>query len=921
MPFEIDAMIQSPRDLRGGSAAAVALTLFCVLSLDCPPPAHALDPALDPAGYIIESWGLGEGLPQNSVTAVIQTRDGYIWLGTHSGLVRFDGQDFSIFNRWNTPELRSDRITALHEDEEGSLWVGTYGGGLHMLRGGAWRAYTEHEGLSNDFVTSMGGGAHGLWVGTEDGLNRIAGGDVTSFGTWHGLSGNSITSIARGADGRLIVGTLDGGVSLLENPDSGDFKPHDRIDARAVTALQVDGAGRLYVGTLRGLHVVSNGDARRYSREDGLPGNAVSALMASENGDVYIGLAAGGLCLLREGEVIDLTERAGFPDDPVHAVYEDRDGSVWAGCETSGLVRIKAPIVDMITTRNGLTGDEIRAVLEGASGNLWIGTAEGGLCMVQEGRVVRVLDRADGLPSSSILCLLEDRSGTLWIGTEGCLGALRSGTIRTFKAGDGLSSNEVTALLEDRSGTLWIGTSRGLNRLRDGVIRAYDRTTGLGTACIRTLLESEHGVLHVGTREGLIKFYDHTPLPLCINEEGIEPDVLCIHEDAAGVLYIGTFGNGLVRYEENEVTVYTNREGLVDNHVFSIAEDTAGDFWLTSYVGVSRIRRNDLEAVRTGAVSRLTPALYDEAEGLGNRQCTYEGEPSSSWGRDGRLYCPTVEGTAVIDPVELCGAGTPPQAIIERMMADDVPVLEGDSDLPGSPHVVQISFTALDFLAPGKVRFEYKLEGFDEDWSRLGPGSPRTAYYFNLDPGEYVFRVRAAGNQGIWDETGASFGFRIMKPLYKQPVLYVAILGAVAAGAAAYAVNRRKRRPRPEKYSTSALPDEKVEEVLPKLKRLMEEEKVFLDAELNLQRLAGKVGIHYNYLSRIINEKFGVSYNDYVNGYRIEEAKQMLVDPGHAEKTILDIAYDTGFYSKSVFNTAFKKLTGMTPSRYRKKNS
>ena len=902
-------------------AAACVLLVLSALFPVHPPAAHALDPGRVPFEYITRTWGIGEGLPQNSVTAVVQTRDGYIWLGTYSGLVRFDGVTFRIINRWNTPDLKNDRITSLHEDAEGALWVGTYGGGVSSLRAGHWRNYTSREGLSNDFVTSvLTDGRGAAWVGTEDGLNRISGETVATFSTWNGLAGNSITSLALGAGGRLLIGALDGGLSVLENVESEDFKPLEDVPARVVNTVLADGKGRLWVGAFNGLHVLEDGRVRRYSRENGLSGNSVQALARDGNGDIWIGLAAGGLNLLRDGELLGLPESGGFTGDPVHAILEDRDGSIWVGTDTGGLMQIKDPRVEMITTRNGLTGDETRAVLGDSEGNLYIGTEASGLCLVRDGVVTRVMNTSTGLPGNRIRCLYEDRSGAIWVGTEGSgLARVRGEAITTYTTRDGLSSDDITALIEDRSGTLWIGTARGLNRLKDGVVRAYDRTTNLGRSHIRTLFESDRGVLHVGTREGLIKFYDHSPLPLYLNEEGIEPDILSIRGGAAGLLWIGTAGNGLIRYEGTEVTTYTTSEGLLDNHIFSIVEDTTGSLWMSSYIGVFRIPADQLEAVRTGAARRFTPALYDEAEGFRNRQCSFEGEPSACVGDGGRLCYPTIEGVAVLDPASLQGSGAAPRATVEGMTADNVPVGGNDADLKQVPHVVQFRFTALDFLAPEKVRFEYRLEGFDEDWNGLSFKSPRTAYYFNLDPGDYVFMVRAAGNEGIWSEERASLRFRILKPIYRRPQFYALVLVVLSAGAAVLAASRRKKRARPEKYSTSALADEKIEEILPKLEHLMDEEKVYLDADLNLQQLAKKAGIHYNYLSRIINEKFGLSYNDYVNRYRIEEAKRMLADPEHSGKTILDIAYDTGFYSKSVFNTAFKKLTGMTPSQYRKR--
>jgi ligand-binding sensor domain-containing protein/AraC-like DNA-binding protein len=910
------------RSLTNLQRTAVAAGLLLAALMSFPLSAACLDPDREPAGYLMRNWNVGDGLPQNSVTSIVQSPDGFIWLGTYSGLARFDGVEFRVLNRWNAPGLRSDRISVIYVEDDGTLWAGTYGGGLLRWDKGSWRAYTAREGLSNDYVTAILRGRDGrLWVGTEDGLNAMAGHEFTSYTAWHGLAGNSITSLAEDAEGRLWIGALDGGLSVLEKPGTAEFRPYEEIPARVISALVIDGDGRLWAGTPRGLYVLQPSGAIHYSVEEGLSRNSVSALRADRNGDIWVGFAGGGLDRLHGGAFQSLVEALDFPDDPVRAIFQDLDGSIWVGTDTEGLFQIKDPLIGVISARDGLPAEKPLVVLEDSRGDLWVGTDGGGLCLVRGGKAVRVFDAASGLPSGRVRCLCEDRTGDLWIGTAEGLSRLRAGALSTFDRGDGLSSDDVTALVEDRSGTLWIGTAEGLNRLRDGRIRTYDRTSTLGNTSIRTLLEDDAGVLYVGTRDGLVKFYQNTPLPLYLNEEGMEPDVLSIYMDGEGVLWVGTDGSGLIRYTETEAFTYTARDGLIDNHIFSISEDGDGDLWLSSYVGVFRIAKSRLIELAGGAATGLAPSLYDEVEGMPNRHCVYEGEPSVCKGRDGRLYYPTIEGIAVLDPRLLKRRHDPPPVIIDEMLVDNVPLAGPSPVLEERPHVLQFNFTALDFQSPAKLRFDYKLEGFDEDWVHLDLGSPRTAYYFNLDPGKYRFMVRATSNDGARDAEGAYLDFRIRRPLMRNPWFLIIIAAAVAAAWAAHLLSRRAGRKKPEKYSTSALPPERIEEVLPKLERLMEEEKVFLDPELSLQALARKLGIHYNYLSRIINERFGKSYNDYVNGYRIGEAERMLTDPGNRDQTILDIAYATGFYSKSVFNTAFKKITGMTPSQYRKRKS
>jgi AraC-like DNA-binding protein len=357
---------------------------------------------------------------------------------------------------------------------------------------------------------------------------------------------------------------------------------------------------------------------------------------------------------------------------------------------------------------------------------------------------------------------------------------------------------------------------------------------------------------------------------------------------------------------------------------------------MSSYKGVFVIRgiNTSLEGPGPGDPDILTVVSFDEKEGMNSRECVMTGHPSAWKTKKGILYIPTVKGAAVFDldryRENIIAAAQPPPVIIENVIADNQSIsLNGM--LPAHTSVVEFYFTALSFTAPDKLRILYKLEGFNPQWQEALPRQNRMAVYVNLLPGDYCFNVIACNNDGVWNHEGARFNFRVKAPFYKGPVFYGLIFLMVClivggTGWYLYSLAKKKRaeiaekeklEPK-EKYKTSALLPETVEQVLPRLTRLMEEEKLFLDPDLTLKKLSERLQVHYNHLSQIINEHLGKSFNDYINAFRIEEAKQRLADPKEARKTVLEIAYDTGFYSKSVFNTAFKKFTGMTPSQFRK---
>lgn len=903
--------------------------------------------------YIVTAWTIEDGLPQNSVLCLTQTRQGYIWFGTQSGLVRFDGMSIRIYNRWNTEGLKNDRVLSLYEDTGGSLWVGTDGGGLSRLKikERAWTLYTTKQGLSNNTVRGIAGdNQDSLWIGTDNGLNHleVKTGKIKIYTVDDGLSGYSVTALAVSGDGTLWIGTSGTGLNRMKDNKFLPPPSQAALYGKTILALHEDRPGSLWIGTDFGLYHLEKDEIQIHQAVTPLSDFSINAIMEDRSGSLWIGTDGEGL--YRRQTQTNLftaaTTRQGLPDDFIHSLLEDQEGNLWIGTFTTGLVRLKFTSIRSITTANGLPENRIHAILRDNLGSLWVGTQRNGLSKIKiennTSRVIQTFTTAQGLPDNRVRTLYQDREENLWIGTRGGgLAKKENKKFQVFTDKDGLSANEITAIFQDKAGTLWVGTAHGLNHWKNGTFAPYPQTPLLTTAHIRAIGEDHQGNLLVGTREGLFLIKEGTTQLFAPDY-----DVLAFIGDSSGDLWIGTNGSGLMRFKQGNPglrTIFTTDNGLPNNYIFSITGDDRRNLWMSSYRGVFRVSKKELSDFtdkKNQEVPFITAVSFDEKEGMPSGECVMAGHPSAwktrNQGKQSKLYIPTIKGIAVFDfgtPATLMPGvkPLPPPVIIENVIVDNQSIIDLSSLPILSPQtqVVEFYFTAVNFTAPEKVRILYKLDGFDTQWQESSPQQKRMAFYLNLPAGDYSFNVAACSNSGVWNHQGARFEFRINTHFYKRPVFYLLILlGTALVGGLIYWLlykqkkiksGKQEEERKKEKYKTSALLPETVEEVLPKLTRLMEQEKVFLDPDLNLQKLSQQLHVHYNHLSRIINEHMGKSFNDYINSYRIEEAVKKLADPVESQKTILEIAYDTGFYSKSVFNTAFKKFTGMTPSQYKKK--
>ncbi|MCI0486862.1 MAG: histidine kinase [Blastocatellia bacterium] len=750
----------------------------------------ALNPGKAVREYICDSWQTDEGLPQNYVQSIVQTRDGYIWLATQEGLVRFDGVSFTVFDRRNTEQLKENNIQTLYEDRQGALWIGAEGGAVTRLKDGTFTAFTTADGLADDIVDAIYEDRAGsLWIGTLNGLSRLKDGTFTTYSTQEGLADNTILAICEDRSGKLWVGT-ENGLSSLENDRFTTYTAKDGLAGNIVRTICEDRDGNLWIGTLDGLSRLSGGRFTTYTVKDGLTSNNIMTVSEDRDGNLWIGTRTGGLVRFRDGRFSPYTTGDGLSNDGVAAVHEDREGNIWIGTYGGGLNRLKDGKFVTFTVENGLSNNLAQSIYEDRKGNIWIGTYGGGLNRLKDGKFT-AYTKKNGLSDNIVLSLHEDHAGNLWVGTNDGLNRLRGESVTVYTSDDGLSDNTVLAIREDRDKNLWVGTAGGLNRFDGRSFTAYGVEDGLTNDIVWALAEDRNGNLWIGTDGGGLNRFKDGRIDALTTDDGLVNDiVMSLYEDSEGSLWIGTSG-GLSRLKDGKLNSYTSRDGLFDDVVFQILEDEGENLWMSCNKGVFRVSKKELEDFSRGKIASIRSTAYGIADGMKNRECNGGVQPAGWKSRDGRLWFPTIEGVAVIDPQNIVLNDVIPPVVIEEFIVDGKKSdLRGAIELEPGMEKFEFKYTGLSYTAPDKVRFQYMLEGFDNEW--VDAGAKREASYTNIPPGRYRFKVKAGNNDGLWNESGAAMEF-YLKPRFHETYWFY-LLCAVSAGLVIWAVYRIRIR-------------------------------------------------------------------------------------------------------------------------------
>ena len=757
--------------------------------------------------YVHRAWTTADGLPYAGVWAITQTRDGYLWIGTRGGLSRFDGTRFVTFDTRTTPELQSHAVTSLYEDRDGTLWAGTLGG-LARFRDGQFTFYTTNDGLPSDNVWSVDGAPDGtLWIGTLGGLAHLRHGRFTAYAATDGLLGNDVRAVSVAPDGAVWVGTYGGGVNRLVG---------DRWTAYAF-AGSPSGAliHRLHAGR-DGVWVgVGQGQADRspdqWLKLDGeqfvpvapdAPLVSVRALLTARDGAGWAGTYGGGLVRLSDGALQPFTTQEGLSDDRVQALYEDRDGNVWVG--TMGgldLLRRDAPFITY-GAPEGLPHDNVRAVTQDATSAVWVATA-GGLARFDSAGTT-TFTRRDGLADTFVHAVWAQRNGDVWLGGQHAVTRYAGGTFTRFELPRAWPREAIWSIVEDAAGQLWLGsTGAGLIRFQPGGSRAVTTADGLTHNSITSLLVGRDSSLWVGTSSGLNRVVDGQVRPFEGHERFAGLNVRTMYEDVDGTLWVGTYGRGLLRLRDGRVAVYTTREGLHDDGIWSILADDSGWLWMSGDRGVFRVARADLEAVADGHQRLLTPIAYGVADGMRTAEGNGASKPSGWRTRDGRMWFATQQGVVVVDPAAA-------ERAVPAPIVEDVRARQGRADrstsgtvtLPAATRDFTIAYTSLYFANPEQLRFRYRLDGFTDGW--VEAEGRREAAFTNVPAGPYTFHVAVRNGNSGWRESPTALSITVA-PFAWETTWFRVLVVLAAIALAALAVHTLSRRQRQRADALEAL--------------------------------------------------------------------------------------------------------------------
>ncbi|QDE93651.1 histidine kinase [Myxococcus xanthus] len=724
---------------------------FFFVGLVLATPGMALDPQRRVSQYSQDMWRSDDGLPQNSLLSMVQTRDGYLWLGTWEGLARFDGARFTVFDKRNAPELRNHTIKALAEDASGTLWVGTGQGLVAYRKGHFERAPGAAAPLDSARVETLVAVDGVLWVGTTTGLWQVPLGEgvARQYTVADGLPASHITALTPGEGTSLWVGTPEGLARWVGGRVEPAPFPFPGPEPRPyVMALRRDATGVLWLGTKAGLYSWNGVVAQRFTTDDGLPSLSVNALYADGDGNLWVGTHRGGLTRHNaKGFSEPVPGMEWMAESAVLSLLEDRDGHLWVGTY-SGLMRLRDGPFATYGIPEGLADETVSAVLEDRRGTLWVGTTSG--LFRYENHTFHHVGTEQGLPESVIPAMHEAHDGTLWVGT--LTGAYRYDGQRFTRVSraQGLPHDVVTAILVDSRGDTWLGTQAGLARMHGGVVTVYGPKHGF-TNPIIVMVEDSRGRVWFGSDTGLVRWDgEQKGFQRFTQQDGLPGDlVLALHADPDGTVWVGT-ETGLGRWRDDTWARFTVAQGLYDDAVFSLVPDGDGSLWMSSNKGVSRVSRRDLEDVAAGVRPRLTTLDFDTRDGMRSAECNGNTQPSAWRGEDGRLWFTNLRGAIVVDPVRVRESRQPPEVRIEEVRVQGTPVpMDGPVELEPGASRLEIRFTAFTPVDAARLPFRYRLAGHDDTWVHA---ESRRALYNGLRPGSYRFEVQAKGRDGGWTE-------------------------------------------------------------------------------------------------------------------------------------------------------------------------
>jgi len=709
----------------------------------------ALDPNIAVSQYVIRSWTMTDGLPQNTVSCILQTSDGYLWLGTGNGLARFDGVNFSVYNLASSDQISDHDVQSLYEDCQGQLWI-NYSYSLIRFHNHKFKAFRHPERFNLLF---------------EDEMNRFL--FLTQSGIWQ-IQGDKVKKINEATEVFTNKNYRFGFQKIIRMDPShqsySKFIKSRLTNTPGARNLQIRlimwcVGGNLYLFTANSLYECSSSSIKKIMIDkDIIP--LITAIFRDSQGNLWLG-TKDGLYRYRNGKCEHLTKTDGLADNYIMFIYAGREGSLWIGTRR-GLSQIKNPRILNYSYKEGINCLFPRSIFEDRSGTIWIAGTECGLMKYQAGCFTRLLSKDEGI-------YYQDKEGDLWGGRR--LSLFKNGKMHEFRDGEDQPIMNVKAICGTGDGDMWVGTQNGLFRLRDGnIINTYLKDL-LSHQRIHAIIEAGDSTLWIGTKHGLTRFKNEELFSASGSKILDKTEIMCLYEDKQGCMWIGTY-NGLFIFWHGSYFHFTESSGLPDSVILGILEDNEGRIWMSSTKGIFYIKKAEILVLCRGDIEKnLHPVVFDQNDGMKNIECNGGYQPSCIKSRDGRLWFPTMNGIVIIDPQNIRPDLQAPDIYLEKVFLDGQEIDSRRKVFVSSDvRRLEFQFTGINFLYPKKIRFRYKLEGYDIDWIELDNKKDRIAQYMNVPGGNYRFHVIGCNHDGQWNKEGAVLQVEITPKFRETPL-------------------------------------------------------------------------------------------------------------------------------------------------------
>lgn len=729
--------------------------------------------------YVVTQFGLAEGLPQSTINDIIQTSDGYIWLATFGGLVRFDGHQFITFNRSNTEGLEYDRVVSIFEDSNKNIWGASEQGVVRLSKGKATSYTIENRttSISAGWISEDKDGRiwgalnesfyllknnrferQTLWQADETILEQMSN-DTSGVHLFLGktivksykdrlykivdLSNDVNSHIVKMVEdpkkpGSIFIGTSNNGILKLEGNKINLPEQNSRLSVNDLIGVYVDREDRLWAYSTKEAFIKDGSHFKPFR----IPGKS---------------------------------EGLGFQ---IRFIFEDNEGNLWFGSVAKGVFRFKKTKISMIDENNGLTNQRMLSLTKLNDGSLIFGTNCGGYFVSKNG-VIDYPASNDFLPNNCVWSVFQDSKDRVWFSSEGLY---MSNSLheegKRFDLSDGFEGDNIFALYEDRQGNIWIGCSNGIFKYNDeSGFSSYKKADGSDVPETRVIFEDTRGAIWAGTVTGVYKIADSTAINVSLASadgylnESDEPYIRAIYEDNEGIFWFGSYGNGIFRMEGDKLLNIGSKDGLFDNVVSHIVVDKNDNFWIGSNRGIFRVSRNELNDFAKGQIKEVSSYSYGTGDGMNSAETNGGFQPSAIKDSVGNIYFPTVSGVAVVTTEQVSDKNATSTIYIEKITGSEFELSSPEKvELSYNDTFLEIKYTAINFTDPDKVKFRYRLAGLHENW--IDVGSARSALYTKIPPGDYTFQVVAANSSGVWNDEGASFRITVVPPFWQTGWFY-----------------------------------------------------------------------------------------------------------------------------------------------------